>query len=83
MKYNEFSKISIHNHIGGNNCERKLDEQYDKKLSFDLELTTNLLKDAKNNDYDLLAMTNANVFTFLFSSNHYIHDRCTQCYPFS
>lgn len=62
MKYNEFSKISIHNHIGGNNCERKLDEQYDKELSFDLELTTNLLKDAKNNDYDLLAMTNANVF---------------------
>lgn len=62
MKYNEFSKISIHNHIDGNNCERKLDEQYDKELSFDLELPTNLLKDAKNNDYDLLAMTNANVF---------------------
>ena len=62
MKYKEFSKISIHNHIGGNNCERKLDEQYNKKLSFDLNSAVDILKDAKKNDYELLAITNANVF---------------------
>lgn len=62
MKYNEFSKISIHNHIGGNGCERKLDEQYNKKLSFDINRAKELLKEAKDNDYELLAITNANVF---------------------
>lgn len=62
MKYNEFSKISVHNHIGGKNSERKIDENYDKKLSFDVDSALSVIKDAKKNDYNLLAITNSNTF---------------------
>lgn len=62
MKYKEFSKISVHNHIGGKNSERKIDENYDKKLSFDVDSALSVIKDAKINDYNLLAITNSNTF---------------------
>lgn len=62
MKYKEFSKISVHNHIGGKNSERKIDENYDKKLSFDVDSALSVIKDAKINDYNLLVITNSNTF---------------------
>ena len=62
MKYKEFSKISIHNHIGGKESERKIDEQYDKELKFDVNKAISVIKDAKLNDYNMLAITNSNTF---------------------
>lgn len=62
MKYNEFSKISIHNHIGGKDSERKINESYDKNLFFNYDDAISVIKDANDNDYNLLAITNSNVF---------------------
>lgn len=61
-EFAEFSKIDLHQHFGGDDFDRKLDENFDKKLTFHWNESIDILKDAKRSYFDLIAMTNQNVF---------------------
>lgn len=62
MEYKEFSKLSIHNHIGGQESERKLNEAYNKNVNFNMLEAVNLINDAAYNNFNVIAITNANIF---------------------
>lgn len=62
-EFEEFAKVSIHQHFGGEyTFDRTLSDKVDKTLFFDWDYSIDILKDALKNNYDLLAMTNSNVF---------------------
>lgn len=63
--YDEFVKLSIHNHFGDADAERTLDDSYDKPIKMNYTSVQNILEDAKKNDFDLLALTNANTFVLV------------------
>ena len=56
----EFCKVSIHNHLGGEGADRKIDEQYTKECNFDMNLAMRMIDDARNNEFDLIALTQSN-----------------------
>jgi len=58
--YKEFTKISIHNHFGGDNADRLITQS--NVLEFDTPMAISQIDDAANNEFNLIAMTNSNVF---------------------
>jgi len=63
QEFDEYSKISIHNHFGGDHTfDRAYDEKIDKELSFDWEYSAKILDDAKKSRFNILVSTNQNVF---------------------
>ena len=56
----EFCKVSIHNHLGGEGADRKIDELYSKECKFDMDFAKNMIDDARNNEFDLIALTHSN-----------------------
>lgn len=60
MKANEFCKVSIHNHLGGKGADRTIDDLYDKACSFDMNEAKKLVDEAKDCDFELIALTQAN-----------------------
>lgn len=62
-KHLEFTKTSIHNHFGDPNSEKTLDDSYDKNTKMNYMEAYNRLKNAADNNYSLLALTNANTFS--------------------
>lgn len=60
----EFSKISIHNHLGGSCADREIDESHEKVTSFDFEIVKEKLRDANENEFNLLALTQSNKFDY-------------------
>lgn len=61
-KYSEFTKLSIHNHFGSKNSEKKINESFNKITLMDYNSVIERLQDANKNDYELLVLTNANTF---------------------
>ena len=61
-KYSEFTKLSIHNHFGSKNSEKKINESFNKITLMDYNSVIERLQDANQNDYELLVLTNANTF---------------------
>lgn len=62
ITYEEFTKLSIHNHFGDANSEKTLNDSYDKAVRMNYESTLKRLEEAKKNNFHLLALTNANTF---------------------
>lgn len=61
-KYSEFTKLSIHNHFGSKDSEKKINESFNKITSMEYNSVIERLEDADKNDYELLVLTNANTF---------------------
>ena len=61
-KYDEFTKLSIHNHFGSKDSEKKINEPFNKIMKMDYDSVIKRLEDAEKNDFELLALTNANAF---------------------
>lgn len=57
---NEFCKVSIHNHLGGRGADRTLSDSYDKVCNFDMDGAIKLIDEAKNSDFELIVLTQAN-----------------------
>lgn len=62
----EFTKISMHNHIGGKDADRFLNDDYDKVLVFDFNEACGSIRDAYKCGFRLLGLTNANAFSSSF-----------------
>ena len=60
MIADEYCKVSIHNHLGGNGADRKIDDKYNKSCKFDMNLAIELIDEAKECGFDLIALTQAN-----------------------
>lgn len=60
-EFKEYCKISVHNHFGDSESERKIDDSFDKKISFNYIDAIAKIKEAYNKNFNLLAFTNANV----------------------
>lgn len=60
-EFKEYSKISVHNHFGDSESERKIDDPFDKKISFNYIEAIAKIKEAHDENFNLLAFTNANV----------------------
>lgn len=60
-EYKEYSKISVHNHFGDKNSEKKIDEDFQKKIVFNYDDALKQIKEAYDENFNLLAFTNANV----------------------
>lgn len=58
MKKEEFTKTSLHNHFGGSGADYKIDSIGDH--SFDINYAKQMIDNAEEKDYQLLAMTNSN-----------------------
>lgn len=58
----EFTKISIHNHFGGDEADCTKDKDRDYKSSFDLASAYAMIDEAKRLEYQLLGQTNSNDF---------------------
>ena len=56
----EFSKVSIHNHLGGKGADRTLNDKYDKENNYDHTAAKKLIDDAEKNEFSLLALTQSN-----------------------
>lgn len=61
----EFVKTSIHNHFGDKDSEKTLDDKYDKETRMNYSSAYTRLKNAQDNNYNLLALTNANTFSII------------------
>lgn len=62
LKYNEFSKISIHCHLGGKNADCTIDKKSTFTSNFDLSQAYSQANDANECGFSLLGMTNHNSF---------------------
>lgn len=60
-EFSEYSKVSVHNHFGDANSERKIDELFNKEIKFNYLVAIESIESAAKNNYNLLAFTNANV----------------------
>ena len=60
-EFKEYSKISVHNHFGDKDSEKKIDEDFKKNIVFNYGEAFKKIKDAYNESFNLLAFTNANV----------------------
>ena len=60
-EFSEYSKVSVHNHFGDENSERKIDELFNKEIKFNYSEAIKSIELASKNNYNLLAFTNANV----------------------
>lgn len=58
----EFTKISIHNHLGGKNADCTIDKPRDFKSSFDLSTAYEQVNEAAKYSFELLGQTNHNDF---------------------
>lgn len=58
----EFTKVSIHNHFGGAGADKLINENYTKSFDFDFNSAYEHIDSAVQNGFELLAMTQANVF---------------------
>lgn len=58
MKKEEFTKTSLHNHFGGSGADYKIDSIGEH--SFDINYAKQMIDNAEEKDYQLLAMTNSN-----------------------
>lgn len=58
----EFTKVSIHNHFGGDKSDKLINQPFDKIYDFDYKSAFEKIDEAKTYGYQLLAMTQANVF---------------------
>lgn len=56
----EYTKLSIHNHFGGDDADCKIDKKVSYKPCFDLDLGYEGLLQAKRNGFSLVAQTNSN-----------------------
>ena len=65
MEHLEFVKTSIHNHFGDQDSEKTLNDNYNKQTKMNYKSAYNRLKNAKENNYNLLALTNANTFSII------------------
>ena len=63
IEHLEFIKTSIHNHFGDKDSEKTLNDRYTKQTKMNYTSAYNRLKNAKDNNYNLLALTNANTFS--------------------
>lgn len=59
---NEFTKISIHNHFGGDNADCTKDKVASFTPSFDLNDAYKIVNDAVAHGFMLLGQTNSNNF---------------------
>ena len=62
LKYNEFSKISIHCHLGGKNADCTIDKSSTFTSNFDLSQAYRQANEANECGFSLLGMTNHNSF---------------------
>ncbi len=60
MYYNEYLKISLHNHFGGNAANRTRNSNI--AYNFDLNLAKQRIDDASNNEFEILVFSNHNIF---------------------
>lgn len=58
----EFTKISIHNHLGGKNADCTIDKSRGFKSSFDLSAACKQVNEAAEYNFELLGQTNHNDF---------------------
>lgn len=65
IEYLEFVKTSIHNHFGDKESEKTLNDKYDKQTKMNYTSAYARLKNAQDNNYNLLALTNANTFSII------------------
>lgn len=72
-KMEEFTKISIHNHLGGSGADRTLNDRYDKSICYNRQEAFNLIDNAKDNGFGLLVLTQANCLPALdyYESKNY------------
>lgn len=61
MQYEEFIKISLHNHFGGKRADRELNSTIE--YYFDLEYAKSQINSAKSNGFGILCFTNKNKFS--------------------
>lgn len=67
LDYEEYSKISIHNHFGNNSgnggkqADRILNDKINKKSNFNWDTSIKKVKDAYYSNFNLLAFTNSNI----------------------
>ena len=59
-EHQEYSKISIHNHFGGDSADCTIDKIIGMSPSFDLAQGFGSVDEAAANDFDLLVQTNSN-----------------------
>ena len=60
MQYEEFIKISLHNHFGGKGADRELNST--TQYSFDLTYAKSQINSAKTNGFEIIGFTNKNKF---------------------
>lgn len=60
MKFKEYTKVSIHNHLGGMGADRKIDDDYTKNCNFDMKMAEKWIDEANDFDFRLIALTQAN-----------------------
>lgn len=60
MYYNEYLKISLHNHFGGNAANRTRNSNL--TYCFDLNSAKQRIDDASNNEFEILVFSNHNIF---------------------
>ena len=60
MRMEEFCKVSIHNHLGGKGADRTISDEYTKKCQFDMAYAERMLNEAKEYNFELIALTQAN-----------------------
>lgn len=58
----EFTKISIHNHLGGKDADCTIDKTHDEVSSFDLSVAYKQVDEAAEYSFELLGQTNHNNF---------------------
>lgn len=56
----EFTKVSIHNHLGGRGADRTLNDSYDIQCNFNFASACSLVDNANDNQFTLLALTHSN-----------------------
>ncbi len=61
MQYDEFIKISLHNHFGGKGADRELNST--TQYSFDLAYAKSQINSAKTNGFEIIGLTNKNKFS--------------------
>lgn len=61
MQYDEFIKISLHNHFGGKGADRELNST--TQYSFDLAYAKLQINSAKTNGCEIIGLTNKNKFS--------------------
>lgn len=61
QEFKEYNKISIHNHFGDEFSERRKNDTYNKKIKFNYISAMDKIKKASEENFNLLAFTNANV----------------------